>query len=210
MATAGSYVQYGAGASGPDGWLHFDCSPTLRVQRLPLVGPSIRACCRTKFDDAIRYGDIVRGLPVQDRSARAVYCSHVLEHLSLADLRRALRNTHRILMPGGTFRMVLPDLRHLASEYVRNDSSDAAIEFMRETRLGAEIRPRGLMGLLRSWLGNSEHLWLWDFQSLSRELVDAGFKNPRRVTFNDSADPKFHAAERADRWLNALGIECTA
>lgn len=210
MTQSGEYVQYGSGAWGPDGWTHFDCSPTLQLQRLPLVGPLIRARCETKFNGDIRYGNIVRGLPVPDRSAKVVYCSHILEHLSLADLRVALRHTHRILQPGGTFRMVLPDLRHIASEYVRDDSADAAIAFMKETRLGSETRPRGAMGFLRSWLGNSEHLWLWDFQSLSRELIDAGFKNPRRVQFNDSGDPLINAAERADRWTNALGIQCTA
>ena len=210
MKRSGEYVQYGSGAWGPDGWTHFDCSPTLQLQRMPLVGRLIRSRCGTKFEDDIAYGDIVRGLPVADRSAKVVYCSHILEHLSLADLRVALRNTHRILQPGGTFRMVLPDLRHIANEYVRDESPDAAITFMQETRLGAEKRPRGVMGFLRSWLGNSEHLWLWDFQSLSRELVNAGFKNPRRVAFHDSGDPLCDAVERADRWHNALGMQCTA
>jgi hypothetical protein len=210
MTADGNYVQYGAGATGPEGWTNFDCSPTLQLQRLPVVGGWIRARCETKFSDPIRYGDIVRGLPVPDHSATAVYCSHVLEHLSLRDLRTALRHTHRILKPGGTFRMVLPDLRHMAAKYARDESPDAAITFMRETLLGAETRPRGFMGLLRSWLGNSEHLWLWDFESLSRELVDAGFKNPRRVSYHDSGDRMFDAAERADRWRDALGIQCTA
>jgi len=210
MKTGGEYVQYGSGASGPEGWLNFDCSPTLLAQRIPLLGPLIRVWCRTRFDHAIRFGDIVRGLPVADQSARAVYCSHVLEHLSLTDLRAALRNTHRILRPGGTFRMVLPDLRHIADTYVKDGGSDAALAFMRETRLGREMRARGLMGLLRSWLGNSEHLWMWDYPALARELVEAGFKNPRPVKFNDAADPMFHAAERPDRWRDALGIECTA
>lgn len=210
MTKSGDYVQYGSGASGPTGWINFDCSPTLQLQRLPLAGPWIRSCCETKFSDDIRYGDIVRGLPVRDRSARAVYCSHILEHLSLADLRVALRNTHKILEPGGTFRLVVPDLRYFATEYVQDDRPDAAITFMRQTLLGVETRPRGAMGFLRSWLGNSEHLWLWDFQSLSRELVAAGFKNPRRAAFHDSGDPMFDVAEREDRWHNALGIQCTA
>lgn len=209
MNQSPQYVQYGSGSYGPPGWMHFDCSPTLRVQRLPFIGRLIRARCTTQFNDNIRYGDIVRGLPVPDKFADAVYCSHTLEHLALNDLRTALRNTYRILKPGGTFRMVLPDLRHIATVYVSNASPDAAIDFMKETRLGAESRVRGFMGLLRSWLGNSEHLWLWDFESLSRELVTAGFKNPRRVYFNDSGVALFNAAERPDRWKDALGIQCT-
>lgn len=208
MKHSQQYVQYGSGSYGPPGWLHFDCSPTLRIQRLPLIGKLIRARCTTQFNDNIGYGDIVRGLPVPDGFADAVYCSHTLEHLSLDDLRVALRNTCRILKPSGTFRMVLPDLRHIARVYMSDASADAAIDFMKETRLGVESRARGVMGLLRSWLGNSEHLWLWDFESLSRELVNAGFRNPRRVHFHDSGDPLLDSIERPDRWANALGILC--
>ena len=210
MATFGEYVQFGAGSSGPGDWLNFDCSPTLRLQKLPFVGGLIRRCCNTQFADNVRYGDIIRGLPVADRSAKGVYCSHVLEHLSLADLRIALRNTHRIMAPGGMFRIVLPDLRHIAEKYVSDQGPDAAPTFMRETLLGTETRARGLIGLLRAWLGNAEHLWLWDYQSLSRELVDVGFHGIRRAYYEDSADPMFRATERADRWHDALGIECQA
>lgn len=210
MTAPGNYVQYGAGNTGPEGWLLFDSSPMLRLQRLPLIGRAIRCRCQTQFADVIRYGDIVRGLPVADRSAHAVYCSHVLEHLSLHDLRVALRNTHRVLEPGGTFRMVLPDLRRMAIEYVRDQSPGAAIRFMRKIQLGTEARPRRFMDWLRYWLGNSDHLWLWDFQSLSQELLKAGFKDPRRAYFHDSGDPMFDAAEQASRWHLALGIQCTA
>ena len=39
MAVNGTYIQYGAGPSScPEGWLSFDASPTLRLQRLPLIG----------------------------------------------------------------------------------------------------------------------------------------------------------------------------
>ena len=204
------YIQYGAGAFGPDGWVNFDCSPTLIIQQLPVAGPLIRMACKTRFSKSVRYGDIVRGLPVGDKTAKGVYCSHVLEHLSLHDLRIALRNTFRILVPGGIFRMVLPDLRHIAAKYVRDESPAAAIEFMKETMLGKERRARGLSGLLRTWIGNADHLWLWDYQSLSKELMDVGFSSVRRAYFQDSADPCFNAAERADRWHDTLGIECRA
>jgi len=210
VAALGDYVQYGAGTCAPDGWLNFDCSPTLVMQRLPLLGGVIRAACSTKFPAGIRYGDIVRGLPVRDQSAQGIYCSHVLEHLSLSDLRIALRNTHRVMTSGGTFRMVLPDLRYIAEKYVGDDSPNAASAFMRETRLGRESRARGVMGLVRTWLGNTEHLWLWDYQSLVQELSDAGFHSFRRAYYQDATDTMFHATEREDRWQDALGIECRA
>ncbi|HEX6859864.1 MAG TPA: hypothetical protein VF138_06660, partial [Caulobacteraceae bacterium] len=59
------YVQYGCGLSAPDGWLNFDASPTLRLQRLPLVGRLLTRG-RVRFPEAVRYGDITRGLPLAD------------------------------------------------------------------------------------------------------------------------------------------------
>jgi hypothetical protein len=124
------------------------------------------------------------------------------------DLRRALKETYRVLLPRGIFRLVLPDLQRLARAYLDSDAPDAALRFMRATLLGREERPRSFGGFLRAWIGNSEHLWMWDYQSLSTELVYAGFINIRKAEYGDSTDPKFHSVESADRWAACLGIEC--
>jgi hypothetical protein len=208
MATT-AYVQYGCGLSAPQGWLNFDASPTLRVQRLPLVG-FLGATGGPVFPPSVRYGDIVKGLPVEAGCCRAVYCSHVLEHLSLTDLRMALVNTRRVLAAGGLFRLVVPDLRVAAQRYVADLSDTAASRFMTETFLGVAERPKGVRGLLRSWLGNSHHLWMWDYPSLSRELATAGFRDIRPASIGDSGEPMFAAVEVASRWIEAVGIECGA
>jgi predicted SAM-dependent methyltransferase len=70
------------------------------------------------FPPNVRYGDIVKGLPVHAGSAAGVYASHVLEHLALDDLRTALRNTSAMLQAGGVFRLVVPDLEQLVHYYL--------------------------------------------------------------------------------------------
>ena len=40
-------------------------------------------------------------------------------------------------------------------------------------------------------LGNSKHLWMWDYYSLSEELREVGFLDIRRCEFNDSSDEMF-------------------
>jgi hypothetical protein len=201
------YVQFGCGWCAPEGWLNFDASPTLRFERVPLVG-RLYTRNASRFPKGVRYGDIVRGLPVPKESCKALYCSHVLEHLSLKDCRRALRNAHKILMPGGTFRLVLPDLEHAIRSYVSNDSPEASVEFMKETLLGLEERPRGPSALGALWLGNSKHLWMWDYKGIAQELSLAGFVDIRRAWFGDASDPKFALAEEAYRWENCLGVDC--
>ena len=201
------YVQYGCGWSAPEGWSNFDASPTLRFERLPLIG-NLYTRNAARFPPNVRYGDIVKGLPVPDDSCRGVYCSHVLEHLALEDFRTALRNTRRILQPGGLFRLVVPDLEQAARHYLADASPEAASNFIRGTCLGRETRPRDLRGLAVSWLGNSNHLWMWDHKALAAELAAAGFAGIRRAEFGDCADPMFARVEEKERWDYAVGIEC--
>src|SRR5215217_8145720 len=146
------YVQYGSGWSAPAEWRNYDISPTLRFERLPLLG-KLYTKNATRFPDNVEYGDIVKGLPIPSKACSGVYASHVLEHLSLSDFRIALRNTYDLLQVGGVFRLVVPDLEVLARRYLQSEEVIAAETFMRETYLGVETRVRGLRGLVVSWLG---------------------------------------------------------
>jgi hypothetical protein len=213
------YVQYGAGTSGPASWRNFDVSPTLRLQRIPLAGKLLQRTLlssRPVFPETIEYGDIVRGLPIVGGSCRAIYCSHVLEHLALADCRRALRNTYDYLEPGGVFRMVLPDLRSLAAAYLAHGGADGAHLFMERSCLG--VGTRSLGARLAAALGNSGHLWMWDFPAMSVELERQGFVDIREAAHGDSDEARFADVEEADRWtesgmtagsvIRCLAIEC--
>jgi len=189
----------------PDGWINFDASPSLRLQRLPLVGRCFKS---PPFPQNVRYGDIVQGLPLAKDSCEAIYCSHVLEHLSLTDLQIVLRNTRSYLKEGGVFRLVVPDLECLAQSYLKSQEADAAIRFVENTGLGLKERPRKLAAFFRSWLGHSRHRWMWDFKALSMELAQAGFCGVRRAIFGDSRLACFKAVEDPARWKDCLGIEC--
>ncbi|MCB0428967.1 MAG: hypothetical protein KDD54_02555 [Flavobacteriales bacterium] len=75
---AGAYVQYGCGLSAPEKWLNFDASPTLRIQKIPVLGQILRKKLNVVFPDNVIYGDIVKGLPIEVDSCEGVYCSHVV------------------------------------------------------------------------------------------------------------------------------------
>ncbi len=203
----GTYVQWGCGMSAPAGWINFDASPTLRFERIPILG-RLYTKNPTRFPENIRFGDIVRGLPVAPDSCQGMYCAHVLEHLSLEDARVALRNSRRYLKPGAVFRLVLPDLEQMARNYLSSPSAQAAHAFIRNTDLGRERRPRGLRALLISILGGSAHQWMWDYKSLEAELTDAGFRDIRRATWGDSEDPKFLEVEHDARFEGCVAVQC--
>lgn len=201
------FVQYGCGLSAGEGWLNFDASPRLRIERLPAIGGVVSDLLSTRtvrFPNSVRFGDIRKGPLVAAGAAQAVYASHVLEHLSLADFRRALVNTHVMLADGGVFRFIVPDLRERARRYVANaqSGSAAAETFMRSTFLGRESRPAGVMGWLSELMGNPHHLWMWDEPSLAEELSAAGFVAIRRCEMGDSEIGMFSVVEDKGRFYD--------
>lgn len=206
------YVQYGCGLVAPEEWINYDASPTLRIQKLPLIGTLLKPKLNTIFPQNVRYGDIVRGLPLAMSSCKGLFCAHVLEHLSLNDFRTALENSYRLLAPGGIFRCVVPDLEEAANDYLnnlQNNDKSASIRFVgKKTLLGQESRPRGIYGLLVFLYGNSGHRWKWDKHSLETELRKVGFTNIRNCNYNDSSDPMFKLVETAENFENAAAFEC--
>lgn len=209
--SANNYVQYGCGLSAPKEWTNFDVSPTLRLQKTPIIGTVLGSRLNTTFPSNVLYGDIIKGLPIDSNSCNGLYCSHTLEHLSLQDFRLALRNSYKVLKKGGIFRCVVPDLEFLARSYIRdldNGNNLSSLNFINNTLLGIKERQRGLRGFLISFFGNSHHLWMWDSKSLSEELKNAGFTGIRDCNFNDSEDKMFKYVEDVGRFENAVAIEC--
>jgi hypothetical protein len=163
---------------------------------------------KQRFPANVRYGDIVYGLPLPAGCCRAVYASHILEHLPLDDCRAALGNTYKLLMPGGIFRLIVPDLEIMARTYLQSQEIDACEKFLHATALGRTARPRGPVGFIKAYLGNSDHLWMWDFKSMSRELDSFGFTAIRQCKPGDSEDPMFSDVENPERFFEAVAIEC--
>lgn len=203
------YVQYGSGFSCPEKWINYDASPTLKLERIFLLGKLITKN-NNRFPSNVIYGDITKNFPEKENSCNGVYCSHILEHLSLEDFRIALKNTYKILKPGGIFRCVLPDLKAAVDRYVINYANDSlsSIKFMEETMLGVHHRNKGLKSILINHFGNSKHLWMWDEKSLTEELKSVGFNNIRPCKYNDSEDERFTEVEEESRFYSAVALEC--
>lgn len=209
------YVQYGCGINAPQSWINFDASPNLRLERLPLIGTLYAGVKmvngkpqRQRFPSNIKYGDIVKGLPLKANSVQGIFASHVLEHLSLEDCELALSNTFSLLKSGGIFRLIVPNLKEIAMDYVNSSEPSASVVFMQQTLLGKSTSNKNFKSLLSDWLGNSHHLWMWDYSSLELSLKKNGFINIREAFFNDSEDPKFAEVEEKARFSKSVCVEC--
>jgi len=203
------YVQFGCGLCAPDDWQNFDASPTFLLQnRIPFLTTLLVKKGFPDFPKNIKYGDVIKGLPIPAQSAQAIYCSHVLEHLALNEFHIALRNIFSYLRPGGIFRLVVPDLEQLTRNYLADPSPNANSRFMQDSYLGENSLTRGIRAMPHTLFGRSRHFWMWDYKGMAEELAIAGFTEIRRAKFGDSPDPHFHSVESEARWTNCLGVEC--
>jgi predicted SAM-dependent methyltransferase len=69
-------------------------------------------------DDVIAH-NLLKGVPFDDNSFEVVYHSHVLEHFQKNDAPKFIAECYRVLKPGGTIRIAVPDLEQIVNNYNR-------------------------------------------------------------------------------------------
>jgi SAM-dependent methyltransferase len=175
-------VNVGCGASPTDGWLNFDNSFSIRVARWPLLVPALaglRILSRPSADLVkvaharnVRFANAAVRIPCATNSVTTVYSSHMIEHLDRAEAGAFLREVKRILRPGGVVRLAAPDLARLVQGYLATGDADY---FIAGTHMGLD-RPHGMVSRAKwALVGPRHHLWMYDGESLSGLLRDAGF-----------------------------------
>ncbi|MBF0569789.1 MAG: methyltransferase domain-containing protein [Candidatus Omnitrophica bacterium] len=179
-------VNIGCGQTPTAGWKNFDNSLSVRLAQWPLLVSALKKMRglnkgQQEFigfaeKHQIGYADAVRHIPLRDQSVEVLYTSHMLEHLSEAEVGVFLRESQRVLCPGGIIRIVVPDLKWLVEQYVTSGDAD---EFIRETLLSAPM-PRSFLARIKYFLaGQRNHQWMYDSTSLCRVLATASFSDPR-------------------------------
>ena len=203
----GKYLQYGCGFSGPDEWLNYDASPMIILRKIPILGKIIQIKRNLYVQKNIKHGNIVKGFSKHNGSCNAVYCSHILEHLTHDEFIIAIENTYLLLKEGGIFRLVMPDLKKLCDDYLLNESNpEASNEFINGTGMGIK-KQRKFIDRIKRVFANSGHLWLWDYNSTKKILTMCGFREIRICEYHDSELKEFEMVENMERFNGALAIE---
>ena len=154
--------------------------------------------------------DLAKGIPFPDDSVDIVYHSHVLEHLDRPIARRFLREILRVLKPGGTLRIVVPDFEFLCRAYVNDidrcareppaiaTHEDFIAEVLEQSVRRKAAGARGRTGLSRLVeqlaLGDARrrgetHQWMYDRISLPYILTATGFHGVVVESWNSSRIP---------------------
>ncbi len=149
----------------------------------------------------VKIVDIRKKLPFSENFFQYIYCAQVIEHLFYSDLYQLLSQCFKVLKPGGTIRILTPDLQKLIKLY----NSSNIDEFKKNDLLDSKnlcdhfnsfFYPRShVLKKKRSFLIKftdfmpEQHKYIYDFNTLSKMMKEVGFEEVNIVETADSIIP---------------------
>jgi predicted SAM-dependent methyltransferase len=130
--------------------------------------------------------DITKRFPFPDESVDRIYSSHVLEHMNYGHQTiPMLAECLRILKPGGSFSVAVPD----ASIFIQGYLDGKTFDVEKFCTYPASLNYRARINLINyiAYM-DGEHKHMFDLESLLTTLQDAGFRNARPRPFDPFLD----------------------
>lgn len=153
--------------------------------------------------------DLTRGIPLSDDSLQGIYSEHCLEHVELHEAYEAMLDFRRMLRPGGTVRIAVPDGERYLDLYEKS-RTDPAVSFPGGPPAESEpehgITPMVIVNRAFRAFG---HRFVYDFKTMSLLLRGAGFVDVRQETFRQGRDEAL-LVDYAKRASNSLYVEASA
>jgi predicted SAM-dependent methyltransferase len=143
--------------------------------------------------------DILRPLPISEKSLRGIYCEHVIEHLPFDTVPFILSEWKRVLRPGGVVRILVPDAQLYVETYCSIKKGEKALFPYHNV---ASTPMMQVNEMFRSY----EHQYAYDYETLARLLDEAGFKGITQCEHKKGRDEKL-LLDSEDRRAESLRIE---
>jgi SAM-dependent methyltransferase len=198
-------LNLGCGAHVVDGWTNVDYALGARLAKLPAFKAvnSRLHLFNLEWDSRIVLHDLTKRFPWDDASADAAYTSHTLEHMSRDDGRRFILECFRVLKPGASLRVVVPDLRVVVDRYVRGElKAEYVVEELGVLYEADSSTVKGRLAPLLQY----PHKCMYDTDALCRLMADCGFVTQGRKPF-DSAIEAIDRIEVEGRTVDAAIVE---
>jgi predicted SAM-dependent methyltransferase len=206
-------LNIGCGLKAPLDWVNIDNSFTARLSKCKRV---YKIICKILNIEVISWPqniiihDVRKGLPFPNNSSIAIFCSHVLEHMSFEDANFVIKECYRCLCKGGVIRIIVPDLYQITKKYNNNVLSDLnglhAHTFLKELNILDESH-KGIWKFIYKIFGHSKHLYMYDEWSLEEVLKKYKFTMIQRMDYCKSRILDIKMVEDKERYKMAVCIE---
>jgi SAM-dependent methyltransferase len=205
----------GCGRTPTDGWLNFDSSMSVRLARsmvfsllnkIRLIDEESAKFRGVVIEKNIKWANACKHIPVPAGSLGVVYASHMLEHLDSTEARQFLAEAHRVLMSGGILRLAVPDLARRIEKYVQERDAD---DFMASLNMRSH-NLHTIKGKIRMLaLGDRDHRWMYDGNSLIKLLRSSGFIDPKEMPPGETTIPCSEPLNLREREDESIYVEAT-
>jgi len=136
--------------------------------------------------------DVAQRWPFPDASAVTVNSEHLIEHLTQEGVRACLREASRVLGPQGVIRTSTPDLGGLCGAH--REANPETLE--RHRSHGYEAATFG--DLVNNYFYSWGHRHIYDFETLTLLLSEAGFEQIERASYGQSRHTALRGIDRHD------------
>lgn len=152
-------LNVGSGEYPLAGWANLDSDPSHNAEIVADAIEYLRGCEAGRYDE--------------------IYAGHVIEHMPQEAAKAFMAECYRVLVPGGKLGILVPDTREIFRRYVAG-----AIDSLEQPQ-GVWWRIADL-DTLNAWfiystIQDSHHQWMWDKETLTRAMTEAGFIGLRDI-----------------------------
>jgi predicted SAM-dependent methyltransferase len=137
--------------------------------------------------------------PLAAESLEGIFTEHCLEHIPYEKCVENIHEFYRLLKPNGTVRIVVPDAEIYFDLYrEKKTNKNVVLPY-------GEEEATGIISINRIFRGH-EHLFIYDFETLSMLLTQAGFKEIKKQKFQTGRDERLLIDQR-EREVESLYVE---
>jgi len=152
-------LNVGAGDYPLPGWANLDSNPERNAEIVADALDHLRGCEAGRYDE--------------------IYAGHVIEHMPQEDAKAFMAECYRVLTPGGKLGIVVPDAREILRRYVAGAVD--SLEYPQGTWWKIADLDTLNAWFIYSTIQDSHHRWMWDKETLTRAMTDAGFIGLREI-----------------------------